>query len=483
MLSDPAAERAVLAGICKYGADAYLDVADIIQDTTFTIDSNQIIYKCLQHVLQDGSYNKVDIASIYSSANDIGVGSLLENKDEVQHLRAIVNLPVNLENIRRQAAKIRKLQIARLLREQLENAQDKLLEIKGGESIVNILGIAENAIFDFSSLLNEKDDIKTLEEGALKHISELMENPVDQIGIPTGFPLYDEAIGGGLRTGVSVMGARLKVGKSFFLDNVAKHISLNLNIPVLNLDTEMNWTDHLYRMIAIQTGVPIKDIETGRCGEKPDIKNKVLEELKKWDEKGTNYHYRSIKGMQFEDQMAIMRRWLYKDVGLNDDGTAKPCVILYDYLKLMTHENITSDLKEYQLLGFMMTSLQNFAQHYDIPILCFVQLNRDGIDKESTGVVGGSDRIGQLCINLSLMKEKSDEEIAEDGAEAGNRKLVPLISRNSQWDTRDYININFKGYCGQMIEGETKFQLQEHKVATKDKDFEILDDGEDIPFN
>ena len=244
MLSDPAAERAVLAGICKYGADAYLDVADIIQDTTFTIDSNQIIYKCLQHVLQDGSYNKVDIASIYSSANDIGVGSLLENKDEVQHLRAIVNLPVNLENIRRQAAKIRKLQIARLLREQLENAQDKLLEIKGGESIVNILGIVENAIFDFSSLLNEKDDIKTLEEGALKHISELMENPVDQIGIPTGFPLYDEAIGGGLRTGVSVMGARLKVGKSFFLDNVAKHISLNLNIPVLNLDTEMNLTDH-----------------------------------------------------------------------------------------------------------------------------------------------------------------------------------------------------------------------------------------------
>ena len=69
MLSDPAAERAVLAGICKYGAEAYLDVADIIQDTTFTIDSNQIIYKCLQHVLQDGSYNKVDIASIYSSAN------------------------------------------------------------------------------------------------------------------------------------------------------------------------------------------------------------------------------------------------------------------------------------------------------------------------------------------------------------------------------------------------------------------------------
>ena len=52
ILCDTSAERAVLAGICKYGEDAYLDVADIVQETSFTIDSNKILYKCLKTVFE-----------------------------------------------------------------------------------------------------------------------------------------------------------------------------------------------------------------------------------------------------------------------------------------------------------------------------------------------------------------------------------------------------------------------------------------------
>ena len=67
ILCDPAAERAVLAGIIAYGDDAYLDIADIIQDTTFTIDSNSIIYQCLKKICEDSSRPKIDIAFIYST--------------------------------------------------------------------------------------------------------------------------------------------------------------------------------------------------------------------------------------------------------------------------------------------------------------------------------------------------------------------------------------------------------------------------------
>jgi hypothetical protein len=42
ILCDPAAERAILAGICTYGEDAYLDIADILQESSFTVDSNTI---------------------------------------------------------------------------------------------------------------------------------------------------------------------------------------------------------------------------------------------------------------------------------------------------------------------------------------------------------------------------------------------------------------------------------------------------------
>ena len=38
---DIAAERAILSGICQYGTDAFLDVADIIKASSFFVDSNK----------------------------------------------------------------------------------------------------------------------------------------------------------------------------------------------------------------------------------------------------------------------------------------------------------------------------------------------------------------------------------------------------------------------------------------------------------
>jgi hypothetical protein len=154
-----------------------------------------------------------------------------------------------------------------------------------------------------------------------------------------------------------------------------------------------------------------------------------------------------------------MKRWIVKEVGLNSDGTAKPCVIFYDYLKLMDSQGIGQDMKEYQVLGFMMTSLHNFACKYQIPIVAFVQLNRDGITKETTDTASGSDRIIWLCSNFTIFKRKSDEEIAEDGVDSGNRKLIPVISRHGPGiEENDYINCHMKGWCAKIIEGKTRIE-------------------------
>ena len=39
ILQDLPAERAILSGICRYGSSALFDVADIIEENTFTIES------------------------------------------------------------------------------------------------------------------------------------------------------------------------------------------------------------------------------------------------------------------------------------------------------------------------------------------------------------------------------------------------------------------------------------------------------------
>ena len=137
-----------------------------------------------------------------------------------------------------------------------------------------------------------------------------------------------------------------------------------------------------------------------------------------------------------------------------------------------------SDLKEFQLLGFMMTALHNFAVRYNLPILGFIQLNRDGITKESTDAASGSDRIIWLCSNFSIYKEKSDEEIAKDGEQNGNRKMVPIIARHGQGlKSGDYINVSMRGEYGKLIEGKTAIELLnnvESNENTKNED--------DVPF-
>lgn len=473
ILSDTAAEKAVLAGMCRYGIEAYYDVADILNEQSFTSESNSVIYACIKKTFAEHELKSLDLPSILSSANELGVAGLFNDKRELGHLQSLFSFPVNLSNVRKFAAKIRKLQIARMMYEQLGKTQDKYLKINGDESISHILGIAEESIFNFSSLLNDTDDSpKKIFDNLEERLEELASDPVDQIGIPTGFKMYDFAIGGGLRKGtVNVIAARPKTGKTLMAMNIGYNVA-KLNIPVLNLDTEMTTEDQQYRgaaMVAFENNlrINIQDIETGKFGKNDFIKSKLKKAAA--EVASLPYYHKTIGGTPFEDQLSIMRRWIAKEVGLNDDGTAKDCLIIYDYLKLMDSKDLKGDLKEYQMLGFMMTSLHNFSLRYKIPILLFIQLNRDGITKESTDTASGSDRIIWLCSNFTIYKQKSDEEIASDGPEHGNRKLVPIVARHGEGlQPGDYINIHMYGKHAKLIEGKTSFQI--NNVEQKDEE-------------
>ena len=158
-------------------------------------------------------------------------------------------------------------------------------------------------------------------------------------------------------------------------------------------------------------------------------------------------------------------------------------MIIYDYLKLMTSDSISSSLQEFQVLGFQITSLHNFCVQYDCPCLSFVQLNRDGITKESTDVVSGSDRLIWLCTSFSIFKNKSEEEVAEDGEDNGNRKLVPLVSRHGAGlADGDYINMSMIGEVGKILEGVTRNKLRKNTKQDSQGFIVENDDDEKVPF-
>ena len=54
-ISNPASERVVIAGVMKYGTEAFIDVDDIIDTNSLITCANQIIYSCIKKDLANSS--------------------------------------------------------------------------------------------------------------------------------------------------------------------------------------------------------------------------------------------------------------------------------------------------------------------------------------------------------------------------------------------------------------------------------------------
>ena len=461
-LVDIGAERAVLAGLLQHGIDGYVTVADLISSETFGNSNNQVLFKCIEKIM--GNDQTVDIAAILSSANQLGFSDIINTNQELKYIKSLFDFPVNKENILSFAVQMKKFEFARKIKKLTSKVHKDIDDVTGTETINEIIQILENPVTDFLREDDGGDVPQKIGSGASDYVQFLGENKCDIIGIPTGFAKYDQAIGGGLRRKcVDLVSARPKVGKSVFADNVALNVS-SLNIPVLVLDTEMSKEDHLNRLIANISGVPINDIATGKFVDDEEKHEKVLEAVKKLE--SIPYSYISVAGKPFEQILNLIKRWIVQEVKHDDTGKTNDCLVIYDYLKLMSSSSITNNIQEYQALGFQITSLHNLCVKLDIPCLSFVQLNRDGITKESTDAVSGSDRLIWLCTSFSIFKAKSPEELAEDGPNAGNRKLVPIVSRHGGGlDDGDYINMLMQGSHAKLTELRTRNEFKNQPVG------------------
>jgi len=461
-LLDIGSERAVLAGLIQYGIDGYVSISEMINEDSFGALNNKILFKCIKHILNNDQ--KIDIASILSASEQLNFADIINTTQELKYIKSLSNFPINKDNIFNFAVQIKKFEFARKIKNITAKIHKEIDSINGNESINDIVQILENPVTDFLREDTGGENPVKIGKDIQNYIDFLIENKCDIIGIPTGFKNFDIAIGGGLRRKcVDLVAARPKVGKSVFADNVAVNVAKQ-NIPVLMLDTEMGKEDHLNRLLANISGIPINEIATGKFAQDQDKYQKIQEAMELLS--SIPYNYISVAGKPFEQVLNIIKRWIVQDVKTDNSGKTNNCLIIYDYLKLMSSDSITNNIQEYQALGFQITSLHNLCVKLDIPCLSFVQLNRDGITKESTDAVSGSDRLIWLCTSFSIFKIKSTEELAEDGPNAGNRKLVPIVCRHGAGlDDGDYINMSMQGQYSKLTELKTRNQFKNQPIG------------------
>jgi replicative DNA helicase len=365
LLSDPVAERAAIAGACK-SRDNYLELSYVLSPDSFQADrANAALWKCVSHIYEDERPpERVDVATLMGAANHLGLGFLFSDKGETDHVRAVLEMDLDELSPLKMGGKVGRLHIARQAVGKVKEVQKRLESLTGNESVDALLSCLEGPLLDFSaSIQGQGSRIQLLGQEAERYVEHKLANPVQQMGIPSGFKLYDEFIGGGLRpNSVNVVAARLKTGKSMFTANVAVNVAYK-GYPVLLLDTEMSDEEQMDRILARIAEIPSRKIEMGCPGHTAEERRRLVEAARKL--RDMPLHYLVVRGLQFEEVLAQARRWLHRVVGFQG-GKAKPCVVVFDYLKLMDDKPISKQVSEFQALGFMTTALKNFVGRYHV---------------------------------------------------------------------------------------------------------------------
>lgn len=462
-LFDGGAERALIGTIVKNGKDAFVDASSYVDDNDFYLNINKVVYQILSELNKDETCKSFDVESIRLKARALDVYDKISGKDEEQYLTLLSESYFDYKNLPMFALQVKKLSIVRQMHARYKDAVNYLENINTNETLSNIMQNAEGLVIEAMSGEITGDKLTLISEGIDEYIEEVINSePVDQVGISTGFNLYDEAIGGGPRPGtVSIVGARAKVGKSFWSMNVARNVAKQ-GIPVLYLDTELTEKYQKDRLICMDSECPIFDFERSRFKNNPILVEAVRTSAKSIAE--MPIYYESISGKTNTEALNVARRWITRHVGFDENGHANPCLIIYDYLKLMNSSELGANSPEYIVLGLLLTELHNFALRYNVPIVSLVQLNREGIDGEDASVIAGSDRILWLCSSFSILKNKTDEDVATGcDYSQGNKKLLVVDTRHGSGMEldKDYINlrcslrpnISKNQACGRMTEG------------------------------
>jgi len=247
-------------------------------------------------------------------------------------------------------------------------------------------------------------------------------NDDGSVGIPNLIPSLNDYFTLGKGEMVLIAGATGK-GKSSYM--MAQAISaLKNGIPCVIADSEL--TDKVYtpRLIANLSGVPVKIVRNGKYTRDQETKIfQSIEYIKKCP--GFVHEYIPVFSKLQVDQ--ICRKWWNK---------GKLGFFVFDYIK--PTGKAAAEIS--QSMGMLADYLKSIAGNLNIPVMAGLQLNR------ITGDLADSLKTERYADVLLFWKEKTSEQIRNDGIECGNFLMQVIKNRNGAIHDEDqYVDIKFTG--------------------------------------
>jgi replicative DNA helicase len=291
----------------------------------------------------------------------------------------------------------------------------------------NILGYVNQQVMDLTLKNSKIDDGYKMGSAFDERMKKYESNPTDVPGLSVGMPKFDRVTRGAIPGDLIIVVAESKTGKSVILLNWAKHIAIDLQLPILWIDSEQSNEEEELRLISNISQVPEDEIKTGLFTQDTaygKAQDKILAlNHAKYLLNNSNFHHIYMSDFTLDKIIAIARKFHLK-YGI--------VALFFDYIKL--NPNLIAQNKSMRtdlVLTTLTTGLKNIGGDLKIPVFTAAQENRTGYGNQTKDArnIGESLGILQLATKLCFLRNLSDEEIACSQIQA-NQELYIAYQRH-----------------------------------------------------
>jgi replicative DNA helicase len=454
-------EKQLLAGLIK-DPNSFTDICSFINEKDFYCEDS-VLHKTIFTIIKQAIQNGEDIDDVIIAQRVLLIGlSFEDNINVADYIKSLSIRKLSDSSVVKAAKELKKFTIRREIFESSIEVSKRMKTLPPESSYLDIVNSADkiyNSRINYYEIGNDVpqniyDDMEAV-------IEELGNNPIKEFGMMGPYKKVNEIYGSLLRPGnITVIVARSGVGKSTLSLDYCTKVAEAYSVPVLHFDNgEMSKDELMFRQCAALSGVSMHLLENGSWRK---AGNEVVEKIK-----NLKFYYYNVAGMNVDSMINVLKRFYFSQV-----GRGNKMIFSFDYIKTTSER---SDKNEWQLVGEMIDKFKQCIQKELVidnkPIISMftsVQSNRTGItnnrsaanviDDEST--VSLSDRIIQFCSHMFILRNKTIDEIQEDGGRFGTHKLINIKARHLGSDIagalepilvgdvlrKNFINLEFKNF-------------------------------------
>jgi replicative DNA helicase len=356
------AEQSVLGGLLLDNS-AWDRAGDLLTDSDFYRHEHRLIYAAVGTLVQ--ANKPADVITVYERLQSLGKA---DDCGGMAYLNALAQSVPSAANLRRYAEIVRERAILRKLVATSDEIATAAFNPQG-KAVSQILDEAETKIFRIGEEGSRTKQgfigIDKLVVQLIDRVNELAQNGAEEVtGVRTGFYDLDRMTAGLQKGDLIVLAARPSMGKTALAINIAEHVAVAEELPVVVFSMEMGAAQLALRMVGsigridqthLRTGA-LRDDEWSRL---PDAVDKLGKARLYIDETP------ALSPGEVRARARRMARQFGGTLGL----------IVVDYLQLMSGSG-GSDENRATELGEISRGLKALAKELQCPVIALSQLNR-----------------------------------------------------------------------------------------------------------